>query len=106
PDLADNLQPHVERRQQLAVVIVEHDIVDPDAPARFPGLLAPTGGQGTATLRLVTRVAVRDGDEPDVVAQRRPPGRGASGTLVAVVRMRSERDDVEPAVAGWRLCDR
>jgi hypothetical protein len=37
-DLPDDLLPDLERRQQLAVVVVEDDVVDADAAAGFDGL--------------------------------------------------------------------
>ena len=50
----------------------------------------------------MTGVAVGDRDKANAVSQRRVLCGDAAGTLVAIVRMGAERDDVELPV-GWRL---
>jgi hypothetical protein len=101
--LTNDLQTHIEGRQQLAVVVVEDDILDADPPSRFLCLGAPPSGQRAAALRLMTGVAVGDGHESHAVAERGILGRRTAGALVAVVRMRPERDDVEFRFGARRL---
>ena len=103
PDLANDLLSRVQARQQLAVVIVEDDVLDPDAASRFPRFRAPPGGQRAASLRLVSRVAVGDGDEPHPVAERGVLGGDAARSLITVVRMGAKRDDVQLAICAGRL---
>jgi hypothetical protein len=49
-DLPDDLFSHGQAWQQLAVVIVEDDVLDPDAASRFPRFRPPPGGQRAASL--------------------------------------------------------
>ena len=55
--------PHLQRRQQLPVVIVQDFIFDAETPRRFPGLAQPPLRQGRAMQRLVPHVTVGDGHE-------------------------------------------
>ena len=84
-------------------MIVEDDVLDADAASGFLGFGAPPRRQGAAALGLVPRVAVGDRDEADAMAERGEFRRGAARALVAVVRMRAKRDDVEFAVRRRRL---
>ena len=86
------------RRQELAVVVVEHDVLDADPAARFPRLRAAPCGQRAAALGLMTGVAVRHRRRIGRGDRARRAWRRASGALIAVVRMGAESDHVELAV--------
>ena len=65
-------------------------------PRRLPDssrLLAPPHGELAAAFRHVPGIAVGDGDESDLVAERRPFGRDARGADVAVVGVRADGHD-------------
>ena len=93
----------VERRDQLAVVVVEHDVLDADAAAGFLRLGAAPRRERASALGLMSRVAVGDRDEPHAMAERGVLRRRAAGALIAVVGMRAKRDDVQLAVGARRL---
>ena len=84
-------------------MVVEDDVLDADATARLLRFRAAPGGERSATLRLVTRVPVRDRHESDTMAQRRILGSNAARALVTVVRVGAERNDIELAVSARRL---
>ncbi len=94
---ADDLLAHFERRQQLAVVVVEPGGDAQDTGGALHLGLAPLG-QRFAGFTPVTNVAVGDGDEFHMVAGRRPQRCRAAGFDLAVVGVRSEADDAELAV--------
>ncbi len=102
-DLADDLLAHLQRRKQLAVVIVEDDVFDADALAGLDGFGAPPCRERAAAFGLMAGVAVGDRDEADLVAQRGPFRGRAAGADVAVVRVRAERDDVQRRRGRWLL---
>ena len=93
----------VERRHELAVVVVEDDVLDADAAAGFLRLGAAPRGERAAAFGLMTRIAVGHRDEPHAMAERGIFRRGAAGALIAVVGMRAKRDDVQLAVGARRL---
>ena len=62
-NLPDYLLAHLQRRQQLPVVIVQDFIFDAETPRRFPGLAQPPLSQGSSMQRLVPHVSVGDGHE-------------------------------------------
>ena len=98
PDLADDLLAHVHGGHELAVVVVERFVFrDAEPPRRLLRPPRRRRGERAAAFGLVAGVAVGDGDELDLVAQRGPLGGGAAGLLVAVVGMGAEGDDAE-----WR----
>ena len=68
-NLADDLLADVERRHQLAVVVVEDDVLDADAAAGFLRFGTAPRRERATTLGLVTRVAVGDGDESHAMAE-------------------------------------
>ena len=88
----------LQRRLELAVVDVEHLRGDAEDLRRLLHLRRAAARERTAGLPPVPDVAVGDGDELDVMPERRPlRGRPADPQL-GVVRMRAERDDPELAV--------
>ena len=99
-DLADDLNAHIQPGRELAVVVVEHFVVDAQPAARFLGLGPPARGENASAFGLMTRVAVGDGDELDLVAGRGVLGREAARLDVAVVGVRAECDDADFS-NGW-----
>ena len=92
-DLPDHLLAHLERGQQLSVVIIEDCVLDAQTARRFLGLGEPALGKSGAVQCLMARIAVGDGHE-----LHRVPGGGKErgGTRradVAIVGMRAEGDD-------------
>ena len=63
PDLSNDFFAWLEGRQQLAVVVVEPDVIDEFA-VLLPVLRHATGGESTAPLGLMPGVAVGDRYEP------------------------------------------
>ena len=102
PDLSNDFFSRLERRQQLAVVIVQHDVVDTDAPSGFLCFGAATRGERATALGLMPGVAIRDRDEANAVPEGRQLRCRAAGLLVAIVLVRAERDDVELSVGRRR----
>ena len=94
-DLADNLLPDFERREQLGIVIVEHNILDSDTLAGFPRFVSPAPGESSSSLALMAGVAVGHGDKSHVMPHGRPFGAYSGGAAVAIVRVRAEGDDVD-----------
>ena len=74
PDLPNDFFAWLERRQQLAVVIVQHDVIDADPAAGFLRFRAATRGERATALGLMPGIAIRDRDEANAV----PEGRAAS----------------------------
>ena len=105
-DLPDDLLAHLEIGDELAIMVVEHHVLDADAAAGLLRLGAPPHGELAAALLVVTGIAVGDGDEPHLVAERRPFGRRAAGADVTVVGVRTERDDAERLILGGDSCRR
>ena len=103
PNLPDDLLAHRERRQQLAVVIVEDDVLDADSATGFARFGATPRGERAAAFGLMAGVAVGHRHESHAVAEGRVLRRNASGALIAVVGMRAERDDVQLAIRGRSL---
>jgi hypothetical protein len=60
-------------------------------------------GERAATLRLMARVTIGDRHESNAVAKGRILSRDAAGALIAVVRVRAKRDNIELAVRTRRL---
>ena len=88
----------LERRLQLAVVDVEHLRGDPEDFRRLLHFRGAAARERPAGIPPVPDVAVGDGDELDVMPERRPlRGRPADPEL-GVIRMRAEGDDPELAV--------
>ena len=92
-DLPDDLLTHIEAGHQLAVVVVQDDVVDADAASGLDGFGAPPHGQLPAAFLVVAGIAVGDGDKAHLVAHRRPLGGDAGRPDVAVVGMRAEGDN-------------
>ena len=57
-DLTDDLFADIQRRQELAVMVVEHLVFDADAPAGFLRFRAAAPGKFFSPLSLVARIAV------------------------------------------------
>ena len=96
-DDADHLPAHVQVGHELAVVVVEDQVVGADHGAGAAGLRRPPSGERPPAHRLVAGVAVRQRDEthdvaPLAVEGHRPPA------VVGVVRMRA--DDEHPQRVG------
>ena len=72
PDLADDLLAHLQRGQQLAVMVVKGDVFDADSAAGFRSLGSPPHRQSAAPFALVARVAVRHRDKAHLVPERGP----------------------------------
>ena len=92
----------LQRRQQLAIVVVEDDVVDADATAGFDGLGAPAHGELAAALLVVAGIAVGDRDEADLGARGDPFGGDPPGADVAIVGMGPEGDDAQGFVSPER----
>jgi hypothetical protein len=103
PDLADDFLARLERREQLAVVVVEDHILDPDSTSGLLRLRPPARRQCPTPFRLVTRVAVRDRNEADVMSHRGEFRRGTARALIAIVRVGAKRNDVQLTVGAGRL---
>ena len=102
-DLADDLLARFQRRKQLAVVVVEDDVVDPDPASSLLGFRPAPRRERAAAFRLMSRIAVGDGDEADVVSHRGQLRRGAACALIAIVRVGTEGNHIQLAVSAWRL---
>ena len=94
-DLPDDLSAHVQIGQQLAVMVVEDDVLDADPTAGLLRLGAPPCAKLRAALLLMAGIAVGDRDEAHVMPGGRPLRGHAACVQIAVVGMRTERDDVQ-----------
>src|SRR5258708_37611691 len=82
------------------MVMVEHIVLDSQAPSGSLGFETPSLGQCAAALGLVAGVAIGDGDELDQVSQLGELSGSARRTDVAVVGMSAESDDMDLVVLG------
>jgi hypothetical protein len=100
PNLADDLLPYLQVGHELPIVIVEHDVLDADPPARLLCLGAAAHRQLPTPLLLVTGIAVGDRHEADLVPECRPLRGAAARPDVTVVGVGAERDDAERLILG------
>ena len=101
-DLPNDVLARLQRRDQLAVVIVERDVFDAGPPARLTCFLTPPRGECAPAFGLVTGVAIGDRYEPHAMTELGQLDGRAAGALVAIVGMGAEGDDVQPAVRARR----
>ena len=87
---------------EFAVVVVEHHSLDTEDAVGRVDLGFAAEGEGAAGFAPMADVAVGDGDEEDVVAERGPARGGAADLEFAVIGVGAEGDDAEFAVAGGR----
>ena len=104
-DEPDQLPPRCQRRQQLAVVVVEHVIGRADDGAGGAGLGAAAPSQVGAVVEMVAGAAVGDADELDLAAETAPFGgeppalRSASSGWAPRMRMRGS--DIMSLLCGF-----
>ena len=103
PNLPNDLLAHVERGDQLAVVIIEHDVLDADAAPGFLCLGSSPRSEGASAFRLMSCITVGHRHEPDAMPKRGELRGRTAGALVAVIRMGAKRDDVQLAIGRRRL---
>ncbi len=95
-DRADDLPADSESRLELAIVVVENLVLgEPEAPARLLRLRATALRKGTASLALMTGIAVGEREELDAMPHRGPLDCGAPGARVAVVGMGTDDEHIE-----------
>ena len=87
---ADDLNPHLEIRRQLAVMVVEHFVFDPQPAAGLNRLSPAPRRQRSAAFRLMPGVAVGNGNKLDLMPGGGVLRREATGPDVAIIRMRPE----------------
>src|SRR5262245_33836611 len=91
-NLSDDLFTNLQGRQELAVVVIEHLILDADASSCFLSLGTPAISEFLTVLRLMSSVAICDRYKLHLVAERCIFRGKATGSLVAVVRMGPKGD--------------
>src|SRR5688572_30111968 len=97
-DDTDDLAATIERRQQLAVMIVEHQRLDPQRLGRSTRLGTPDGGKLGAAQRLMAGIAVGDRDK---TGPPTAPGEECSqpaGFRFAIVRMSAKDQEARSSV--------
>ena len=100
-DLAGDRPAVLQRRQQLAVVDVQHLGLDAQDLGASLDLGGAAAGEVRAGHLVVADVAVGHADELDLVARAWPSARGPAGLELAVVGMGAEDDDPERAGGGF-----
>jgi hypothetical protein len=95
--------PYREGGQQFAVVIIEGHVARDSEPARgLLGFGAPPASKCAATFGLVTGIASGQSDKLNLVPQAGELDSRAAGAIVAIIRMRAERNNAKGAASGLR----
>ena len=93
PDLANDLLAHVERGQQLPIMIVENVVLNPLSPRRFLCLGEAALRQFLAMHGLMARITIGDRYEFNGIARLYPKRGGSGRANITIVRMGPESDD-------------